>query len=355
MHTRENFQNIMNYRPYQHVPVLHWSGWHETHERWHAEGLPRDTDVQKFFGTQPMWAGLWTNLGLMPGFEEKVFEETETYRIVRGGDGVVEHQWKGKSCIPHYVDFTLKTAKDWPEYKKRLQPDPARIPADLDQKIAQAEATGIPVFAATGSMMGWIRDWMGVEGMSYLMYDDRDCYADMVDTIARLVCWGLDQVLPRIKVDAGHGWEDICGKSGPLVGTEIFRECVAPGYRKIRQKLDSYGVTLYGVDSDGDVSALARPWLEAGVNTLYPMEVGTWKADANEYRRRYGREMRLVGNFDKLALERGQAAVEAEFRRLAPLMREGGFWMLPDHGITPGVSLADYRAFLQKWGEMRFN
>ena len=46
--------------------------------------------------------------------------------------------------------------------------------------------------------MGWIRNWMGVENMSYLMYDARDVYADMVKTIADLVCWGMDQILPKL-------------------------------------------------------------------------------------------------------------------------------------------------------------
>ena len=38
-------------------------------------------------------------------------------------------------------------------------------------------------------MMGWIRNWMGVENMSYLCTDDRDVYADMVMTLADLTCW----------------------------------------------------------------------------------------------------------------------------------------------------------------------
>ena len=352
MYTRQIFQDIMNYRPGGHVPVIHWSGWSETHERWHAEGLPRDVDVHQYFGTRPMWAGVGVHLGLMPAFETVVYETTDEYRIVRGGDGVVEQQWLRKSCIPHYMDFTLKTAADWPDYKRRLQPDPARIPADLDQRLRNAEASGLPVQAEAASMMGWIRNWMGVENMCYLMYDDRAVYADMVDTLSDLVCWGLDQVLPKMKVDFAHGWEDICGKAGPLVSPEIFRECVAPGYRKIRDKLESYGVKLYSIDSDGDVSALVGPWLDAGVNMQFPIEVGTWNGDANHYRREYGRDLRVFGNFDKLAIERGEEAIEAEFKRLMPLIREGGFIMLPDHLITPGVSLDAYKRFLDRWRKL---
>lgn len=39
------------------------------------------------------------------------------------------------------------------------------------------------------------------------------------------------------------------------------------------------------------------------------------------------------------------AAVLAEFERLGPLMKDGGYMMMPDNLIRPGVSLADYRAY----------
>jgi uroporphyrinogen decarboxylase len=354
MTNRELFHEIMFYGDFDHMPVIHWTGWEETLERWYGEGLPRDVNIHEYLGTTPHWSGAGVNLDLYPALPEEVLEDTPEYRIIRQSDGVVCKDWKGKSCIPHFIDFTLKTAADWPDYKRRLQPDPARVPENLLQNIANAEASGLPLTVGTASMMGWIRNWMGVQGMSYLMFDDRDCYADMVMTLADLTCWGLDQVLPHMQADMGFGWEDICGKSGPLVSPAIFDECVAPGYRKIRNKLEEYGVHLYGLDSDGDVSALVGPWLEAGVNVQFPIEVGTWKGDGNAYRKQYGRDLRIIGNFDKLTLERGQADVLAEFDRLLPLLKDGGYIMMPDHLITPGVSREMFTGFLVEVREVRF-
>ena len=350
---RELFNQIMHYGDFDRMPVLHWTGWDETLERWYAEGLPRDVSQHAFFNTQPFWGGIWTNLNLYPAFEEEVLEETTEYRIFRGSDGVVCQDWKHKSCIPHYIDFTLRDAGGWEEYKKRLQPDPARIPANLDAHLAYLETSGLPIEFEIASMMGWIRNWMGVENMSYLMYDARDVYADMVMTLADLTCWAIDQVLPKIKVDYAHGWEDICGRSGPLVSPDIFDECVAPGYRKIRGKLAEYGVNLLGVDSDGDVTQLVGHWLDAGVNVQFPIEVGAWKGDARALRKIYGKELRIFGNFDKLTLEKGHAEIEAEIARLLPLMHDGGFIMVPDHLITPGVALRDYQWYLERVREIR--
>lgn len=351
---RELFHEIMYYGKFDRMPVIHWTGWPETRERWLQEGLPKDKSEHEFLGAVRQWTGIGVNLGLLPPFEHEVLEETDEYRIFRGNDGVVCKDWKNKSCIPHFIDFTLKEAKDWPEFKKRLQPDPARIPNDLDQRIANVKASGLPICVSTASMMGWIRNWMGVENMSYLMFDDRDVYADMVMTLADLVCWGIDQISPKIKVDFGFGWEDICGRSGPLVSPKIFDECVAPGYRKIRNKLEEYGVDLYGIDSDGDVSSLVENWLNAGVNIQFPVEVGPFKGDARKLRKKYGKELRIIGNFDKLTLEKEHDAVEAEIQRLLPLMKEGGYIMMPDHLITPGVALEDYRWYLNRVRKLRF-
>lgn len=355
MNTRTLWQQIMHYGEFDRLPVVHWTGWDETLERWYGEGMPRDANPHEFFNAVPNWAGVGTQLELVPAFEVEEIENTDEYRIFRGHDGVVLKDWKHKSSIPHYIDFTLKTAADWPEFKKRLQPDPARLPADVDQMILRAEQSGLPITISTASMMGWIRNWMGVENMSYLMADDRDCYADMVNTLADLTCWSIDQIIPRMSTvpDIGFGWEDICGKSGPLVSPTIFDKCVAPGYRKIRDKLDSYGVPLLGVDTDGYVELLIPNWLEAGVNVQFPIERGTWQAFPEAIRRKFGKELRIIGGFDKMVLEKGRAAIDREIADRLDLIRQGGYLMEPDHLITPGVPLADYQYYLEQVRALR--
>ena len=354
---RDLFRQIMYYGSFEKMPVIHFATWPETVQRWQQEGLPEGADLHEFLDTKPLWYGVGPRFGgtdadLIPSFEEQVFEETETYRIQKMKDGTICKYWKHNCSIPQFLDFTLKTGKDWDEYKKRLQPDPARLPENVDQVIAEAQASGLPLVFGTGSIMGWIRNWMGVQNMSYLMYDEPDIYADMTMTIADLVCWGIDIILPKAQVDLAFGWEDICGSSGPLVSPHIFDKCVAPAYAKIRSKLEEYGVDLYGIDSDGDISALVSHWLDAGVNLMLPVEVGTWGGDAKTLRRQYGRELRIIGNFNKLVLERGREAIETEIQRCIPMIKEGGYIIMTDHAVTPGVPLADYQWYLERIREL---
>ena len=358
MTTRELWRHIMNYDAgqFDRMPVIHWKGWDETHERWEKEGMPSGVDPHVYFKAEPIWDGIGINLDLLPKFPLEILEETSEYELVRMGDGVVEKHIKGHSSVPHYVDFTFKTANEWPEYKKRLQPHPDRLPQDLDNQLARLDISTRPVNFWAGSMMGFIRNWMGVENMCYLLADDPDCFADYVNTMSDLVCWGMDQILPHMKVkpDIAHGWEDICGRCGPFVSPPLFEKYVAHGYRKIRAKLDQYGVKYYSVDSDGDITSLIRPWLESGVNVMFPIEPGTWGQTPERVRKQFGKEVRMIGGYNKLALEHGRDAIHAELESHIPLMKEGGLVLMPDHLITPGVSLEDYKYYLDLVRNLRF-
>jgi hypothetical protein len=353
---RELWQAIMHYGRFDRMPVIHWLCWPETLERWEAEGLPKGTDQRRYFDAAFPWVGVGPDVGLFPPFPEETIEETDEYRMYRDVEGVVKQEWKRRSCIPHFIDFTLKTAADWPEYKGRLQPDPGRLRPDFDDDLRSAERSGRAIAIGTASMMGWIRNWMGVPGMCYLMYDEPDCYGEMVDTLAELTCWAIDQTVPRMRTrpDLGFGWEDICGSSGPLVSPAIFDRYVAPGYRKVRAKLEEHGIGILGIDSDGRTEPLIPHWLEAGVNLQFPLQPCPGNCTPAEARARFGRELRIVGGFNKLVLEKGRAAIDAELEKHLPVMAEGGYILMPDHLITPGVRLADYQYYLDRVRALRF-
>jgi len=355
MTSRRLFQEIMFYGDFDRMPVWHWAGWPETEKEWEEQGLQPGQNRHEYFRAEPLPWGVPVNLGLYPPFPTETLEETAEYRIIRQGDGVIAKHWKNRSCIPQYLDFLLVDRATWEEhYKERLQPHPARLPHDLDTLAERMNASERPLSVSTGSLVGWLRDWMGVVHFSYLQYDDPELLAEMVQTIADLVCWALDRVLPKIRVDLGWGWEDICGSSGPLITPEVFNAYVVPGYRKIADKLLEHGVCLYLVDSDGWIVDLIPGWLEGGVNVIFPVQIQPMGTDPMELRRKFGYELRLIGGIDKLELRKDEAAIDAEIERRLPLMREGGFIPLPDHLIVPGTPLKNYVYYLNRLRALRF-
>jgi hypothetical protein len=59
----------------------------------------------------------------------------------------------------------------------------------------------------------------------------------------------------------------------------------------------------------------------------------------------------MIGAFDKTVMHRGEGALRAEFERLLPVMRSGGYIPSVDNQTPPAVSLADYRLYVRLLGE----
>ena len=83
---------------------------------------------------------------------------------------------------------------------------------------------------ACGSQIGWIRNMLGIEGLSYLTVDEPELVTEIINTNASLSLRCLEETLARSdKFDYGHYWEDICFNMGPLVNPAYFRETAATG------------------------------------------------------------------------------------------------------------------------------
>ncbi|MFQ9800423.1 MAG: hypothetical protein ACLR23_17595 [Clostridia bacterium] len=126
-----------------------------------------------------------------------------------------------------------------------------------------------------------------------------------------------------VQFDFGHFWEDICFKNGPLVIPSVFAEKVGPHYKKITELLREYAIDIVSLDCDGQIDALIPIWLENGVNTMFPIEVGTWGASIAPWREKYGNAIRGVGGMNKTVFAQDYAAVDREVERLKPLVALG--------------------------------
>ena len=92
-------------------------------------------------------------------------------------------------------------------------------------------------------------------------------------------------------------------------------------------------------------------WIQGGVRGFYPLEVAAGM-DAAAVRRRYAKEVVLWGNVDKRVLTRGKAEIDAEMKRLAPVVAQGGFIPLVDHQVPDDVPLENYLYYLERRRQM---
>jgi uroporphyrinogen decarboxylase len=200
-----------------------------------------------------------------------------------------------------------------------------------------------------GSLMGEIRNSLGLFGLSYLVVDDEALMNEIIDTFANLYYQIVEYSLAYgAKFDFGHFWEDICYKSGPLVSPAFFRKKVGPHYHRICDLLHQYGIEIVSLDCDGKIDALIPTWLENGVNTMFPIEVGTWGGNIKPWREKYGRQIRGVGGMDKKVFAYDYIAIDNEIERLKSLVDLGGFIPCPDHRIAPDAKWENVQYYCER-------
>lgn len=366
MNERERFLATMHYQPRDRAPICDFGFWPETIVLWKEQGLPDwvggghdTTTTNEFFGMDRYGGGPAPQVKLVPAFEQKVLEDRGDHVVEQQADGVRVLRRKFMSSIPVHEGHLLVDRASWNQhYKPRLDPNtPARYPANWAAAMKVWTDPHRPNVCnlSAGSLYGWIRDWMGLENVSMVVYDDPAFFQEMVETIADCVIQAIRRPLEAgAKFDACSMWEDMCYNSGPLLSPQHFKQFLVPHYRRITDLLHQYGIDIIWLDCDGKIDDLIPMWLDAGVNCMFPIEIGTWGADPVKYRRQYGRELLMMGGFDKHILARSAAEIEAEVNRLAPLVEEGGFIPFCDHRVPPDVPLANYMHYLRTarrvWG-----
>ena len=367
MTDRERFIATMHYRPRDRSPICDFNYWPETIDVWHEQGLPKDIEhaydgsrgTDDFFGLDRFTGGPSCNPDLSPAFEPRVLEDRGDHELVQQADGVTVLRKKHMGSIPMHHGHLLTDRQSWNQhYKPRLDPShPARYPTPWDAAVAlwKNDRRERPVSLNGGSLYGRLRDWMGVENLSMVVYDDPAFFEEMVTTVADCIIGTLTRALETGGVFDGCGmWEDMCYSGGPLLSPAHFTRFLVPHYRRITSLLHRYGVDVVWVDCDGKIDALIPLWLEAGVNCMFPVEVGTWHADPLQLRATFGKDLLMMGGFDKHILQGTPRQIEAEVQRLTPLVEEGGYIGFADHRVPPDVPLANYMFYLkavrQLWG-----
>ena len=381
MNERERFIATMRYRDRDRIPIVNFNFWIETIDRWHEQGLPERLerfDVPEFFGMDRFKedqihcnniprrvesaapSGDGVIIDVCPGFEEKVIEDRGDTEVFQQSDGVRVVRSKTAVSIPPHEGHLLTDRDSWHKYyAPRLDPNhPDRLPKDWDivvKKWADPNRD-YPLFLREGSLFGWIRNWMGLEAVSYVVYDDPAFFQEMVETVADCTYGTLERILAcGVQFDMGTFWEDMCYNAGPLLSPAHFKKYLVPQYKRIVKLLHKHGVDIIYVDCDGKIDDLLPLWLDAGVNCMFPIEIGTWGADPIKFRKQYGKDLLLLGGFDKHILATTKDAIEKEVFRLAPLVEEGGYIPFCDHHVPPDVPLENFAHYVRTarkvWGK----
>jgi len=382
MTNRKRILAVLNYETYDRMPVVHFGFWVETLAKWAREGHITEEQAKEWTDGNAYDREISALLGfdfgyyctvapkccIYPAFEREVIEECpDGSRKERNASGVIELVRDGVTSIPAEIDHLLKGRPQWEEhYKHRLQFTPERITkckVKTDAETIQWDEGGLDFLKNDdreyflglycGSLFGEIRNVLGVTGASYMFAEDDALFTEMIDTWGELCYQCAKAALESGAIfDYAHFWEDICFKNGPLIIPSVFDEKVGPHYKRITDLVKSHGIKIISLDCDGWIDALIPTWINNGVNTMFPIEVGTWDASIAPWREQYGKQIRGVGGMNKTAFAQDQAAIDAEIERLRPLVDLGGYVPCPDHRIAPDAEWDNVRYYCDRMREV---
>ncbi|MCL2751570.1 MAG: hypothetical protein FWE62_02315 [Firmicutes bacterium] len=257
----------------------------------------------------------------------------------------------GQMWVKPYTDKTprnrLGKVSTMEEYEKALRPtmypEPAFDP-DYIKRVKKLKSEGrITAELIMGGAFWEPREVMGIEPHLYSFYDDPELYHTMV---ADLTAWHKKVIQYAMKVvdfDFILWAEDMSYNIGPMLSKQCFDEFIAPYYNELVPLCNQAGLFPM-LDSDGDIMTALGWFSEVGIKGAEPLEVQAG-FDVNKAQLAYP-DMSFVGNFDKMAMPKGKAAMEKEFERLAPAAKRGKFILSVDHQTPPGVTLENYQAYL---------
>ena len=362
MTSLERFLACMEYQSADRRPNHELGVWAQTKHRWLKEApeLVNSFEWNWFYREQALDFDprdfVAVNYGFIPKFETTVLESNPEYDIVQDEFGIVTKRLKEgevdgfRMSMDQFLRFPIEKPEDFADIKRRLiAAIPERYPADLNERIEIWNQRDLPLVlgenCAANGFYWRAREFMGTENLSLAWYDYPDLMHEMMEFFADFIIETSRPVLEKIDVEYFTLNEDMSMKSGPLLSPETFKTFIFPHLKRMVEFFKSHGVKYFVVDTDGNPTVLLPLLIDAGVDTLWPIERA---ADFHplDVRKKFGKSLRLWGGVDKRELVKGKDAIRHHLRELIPLIGEGGFIPTVDHLVPPDVSWDNFRYYM---------
>ena len=309
----------MNFEKADRIPTIEFcEWWDKTIERWKAEGLDRDLTSaaeirEKYFGLDP-YKQLWI-------------------RPVK--EGFPGCEW-GK-----YPDADAEAYKSIRPFLFPEQP----FDRNMVSGWAEEQRKGNAVIWITMEGFFWFpRSLLGIEKHLLAFYDSPGVMHEINKDLLEFNLRAYDEFCEICVPDFMTFAEDMSYNNGPMISKNLFDEFMAPYYRKIAPVLKSRG-TIPFIDTDGKIDKIIPWFAETGIDGFVPLERQAG-VDIAKYREIYPK-LRLSGAYDKMVMVKTESDMRAEFERILPVMKQGGYIPSVDHQTPPGVSLSNYRIYLK--------
>lgn len=341
--------------------------WEQTIARWLEEGMSKDSIGSKVYPRDDIMGVDMFELDVFQGLDIKVQEpypfqkgakilsEDERTYIYIDQLGVTKRGLKveksgNTSMSPdQFLDYPVKDRKSFLKWKKRFEGHYIeRYPSNWEERKKEWENRDNALIAPGGGKFGFhglAMFWIGIEKLPYLMHDDPALVEEIFDFWTEYIIGLLDKALEEVDIDYYLYFEDMAYKNGPLVSPDNVKKYFVPRYKRINEFLRSKGVKYIFVDSDGNIEELIPLFIESGINGVAPLEAAAGM-DVVKLKKKYGRDLLMIGNIDKREIAKDKKAIEAEVMYKTSIIEKGGYLPSIDHSIGPDISLKNFKYYL---------
>jgi len=325
MTPRQRFLNTINFKPVEdRLVMVEWAAWwNKTIERWKQEGLSSELDTEgilDYFGFDKL-------LCIYAYGRDKRAPKPDAH-----GSGLIENE-RSYNELRKYL-FTDSSIEDTKNQALRLK--------------ERHEKGEIIIRLWLDGFFWFPRTLLGIERHLYAFYDQPQLIHKINKELAEFNICVIEELVKILKPDMVGFAEDMSYNHGPMISYDLFKEFLLPYYQQIIPYIKKHGIRVL-VDSDGDITSMI-PWLkEAGIEGVYPLERQAG-VDLHKIRQEYP-DFILLGGYDKMVMMRDETAMRAEFERLLPVMKSGGYIPSVDHQTPPEVSLENFKIYVRLFKE----
>jgi uroporphyrinogen decarboxylase len=360
MTQRERYLAVTQFQPHDRIPFDPGDARAPTVEAWRSQGLPEGVDYLQYL-LQELGIAAEACTGLVelprmhrmiPEFEEKVLEKRERTLVVQ--------DWKGNVCeisdeydvswlrnplgfvSRRWIRCPVETREDFERIKSRYDVhSPERFPRELVEACRAYKDRDFPLQLHIDGPWFQMREWLGFEGLCFMLYDDPVLVNSMVEFydsfMSELLVMAFQLVVPDVLCIT----EDMGYKMHSMISPKMARRYLAPCWKHASDIAMEAGVPLRNVDSDGNMHEMLPIWMESGVNMCEPIEIAAGN-DLARMRKESGMGMALHGGIDKRAMAAGGSVLQQEMARIHPVVGEGGYIPSCDHAVPPDVSWPNF-------------
>jgi len=374
MNQRERFNRVMHFEPVDRAPNVEIGYWDHLPEAWCAQGVPahipwwpsegdlqysrNSRELAQYFGldSHDIVFSVSLNAEEYPRPTEEIIAEDEDTLIIRYSNGSLIKALKRDRGIAQDLDWPVKNRRDWEATKRKyvagwhnISPGGTkwRTPEAAQEALASLRNRDHPASLCSVGFFMKVRKLMGFEAACTVFFDDAGLAQDLVSFWTEYLLEHFKMALDVFTPDLVLLCEDMAYNHGAMLPPRTVGEFLVPGYAKLTSFLNSRGVDLIAVDSDGFVDELIPVLYDGGVNTWSPFEMVCRRGrdDLLALGRKYP-WLRMIGGMDKLALQEGPRAIDEIVSLIPPLVDRGGYIPTIDHKVPEGVRLGAYQYYL---------